>query len=308
MRPLFVFVVLLGLAFATEDLKCPRVYDGLTNGHFDLSTQFSSNSMSANWVGLSSDEVLTYDCAIISESSLRARDSSCRAVQGFPGIPDIKNWVNVRKENSVTFTNLKLTPENKYVVVLRTTLKNGAHVYSNSDGILVLPQELSLEGSGKQRSEEPERVRNVQTRAVSDGELCPIDEANRCRAGQVSVQDFLNEFYGPPRFPADDFFLFGIAAAAAGDDDDDDDDDNSGGIIGGVVGGVLLLCCLCLLLLALLSFLLGAKGGEEPFSERIVERKQEHVDADLGSSVEHQIADTRVEFPDIDPHSRLSQA
>jgi len=216
------------------------------------------------------------------------------------------------RKNSATLTGLKLTPETTYFVVLRTTLKSGVQVFSNSNGILVLPQELNLEASLKTRVDrELPKAKIARDNTIEQAE-CAIDADNRCRAGKVSVQQFLHEFYGPPRY-ADDpaLFLFTFPPVAHVPDDDDDDDDEharNDGIIAGVIAGVLLLCLLCLLLLGLLALIFNKNGGDEPFSERIVERNQEHVDADLGSSTEHQIADTRVEFPDIDPHSRLSQA
>jgi hypothetical protein len=326
MRPFFVFVLVLLISIAhcadssSNSERCPKVYDGLTNGHFDLSTQFSTSSLSANWDGLTSDEVLSYDCSVVSEAILRDSQlpSGCRRTQGFFGIPDIRNWLNVRKENSVTINNLKLTPGVTYYVVVRTTLTNGVQLFSNSNGIVVLPQELKLEGSHVKSKTRDVPQQKAQPRIPGScyASECPIDEANRCRAAKVSVQDFLNQFYGPPRFADNlEFFLFGFALPLAVTEDDDDDDDGyshaeNDGIIAGVIAGVLLLMLLCLLLLALLALFMAPKGGDQPFGERIVERKQEHVDADLGTSVEHQIAgaDTRVEFPDIDPHSRLSQA
>jgi len=333
MRPfLFVVVVLLGFVFAGNSDRCPTVYDGLTNGHFDMSTQFSTTSLSANWNGLSSNEVLFYECAVISEAALREKhiSATCRSTPGFLGLPDVKSWVSVRKDNSVTLNNLKLTPGVKYYIVLRTTLSSGVQVYSNTNGIVVLPQELKLEGTNAKRdvksvnAEEIESsprhshaTRKAQPRDSSscfDGS-CPIDEENRCRAAKVSVQDFLNQFYGPPRWSDNlDFFLFGFLIFPVIQPDDDDDDGYShaenDGIIAGVIAGALLLILFLLCLLCLLALFVGAKGGgEQPFGETIQSTKTDHVDADLGSTTSHTIGNnTRVEFPDLDPQSRLSQA
>jgi len=328
MRPcLLVVVVLLGFVFAGASDRCPTVYDGLTNGHFDLSTQFSTTVLSANWNGLSSNEVLFYECAVISEAILREKQlsDSCRAAPGFLGLPDVKRWVSVRKETSITIGNLKLTPGVKYYVVLRTTLTNGVQVYSNSNGIVVLPQELKLEGTNAKRDERSSNTErsNLQTRKAEPRDVaascssneCYIDEENRCRAAKVSVQDFLNQFYGPPQWSDNlDFFLFGfIIAAPVNNDDDDDDgysDSEKDGIILGVVLGALLLILFLLCLLCLLALFVGARGGgEQPFGERIVTQKTDHVDADMGTTTSHNIgSNTRVEFPDLDPQSRLSQA
>ena len=333
MRPyLFVVVVLLGFVFAGNSDRCPSVFDGLTNGHFDMSTQFSTSSLSANWNGLSSNEVLFYECAVISEAVLREKQisSTCRSTQGFLGLPDVKGWVSVRKDNSVTFSNLKLTPGVKYYIVLRTTLSSGVQVYSNTNGIVVLPQELKLEGTNAKRDvksidEEHDSsirhshaVRKPQPRSTGvcyDGS-CPIDEENRCRAAKVSVQDFLNQFYGPPRWSDNlEFFLFGFLIFPPVEGPDDDDDDGyshaeNDGIIAGVIAGALLLILFLLCLLCLLALFVGARGGgEQPFGETIQSNKTDHVDADLGSTTSHSIGNnTRVEFPDLDPQSRLSQA
>jgi len=127
----------------------------------------------------------------------------------------------------------------------------------------------------------------------------------------------LNQFYGPPHwanFPPLEFFLFGFIIAEDKQNDDDDDDGYShaenDGIIAGVIAGALLLMLLLLCLLCLLALMVGIKGGgDQPFSERVVTQKTDHVDADMGSTTEHSIGNnTRVEFPDLDPHSRLSHA
>lgn len=67
----FLFVVLLSvIGLASSELSCPKVFDGLTNGHFDLATQFSVSEISANWVGLSSNQVLGYEWAIVSDTKV----------------------------------------------------------------------------------------------------------------------------------------------------------------------------------------------------------------------------------------------
>ena len=67
---IFSIVALLALFASAADLSCPTVLDGLTNGHFDLSTQFSTTSLSANWYGLSTDQVIGYEWAVVSANRL----------------------------------------------------------------------------------------------------------------------------------------------------------------------------------------------------------------------------------------------
>jgi len=142
MRLYAIFIILfLGLVYA-ETLdnaipKCPTVFDGHTHTLYDLSTQFSQNTISANWVGLNPSDVIGYEWAIISDKKAAKLSSGCRLSQGFNGIPDVLDWTSVRKQSSVTGNRLTLVPETTYYVVLRTTLQNGVHVYSNSNGIVV---------------------------------------------------------------------------------------------------------------------------------------------------------------------------
>lgn len=307
------FIIIFGLSsFVYGDINCPTVYDGLTNGHFDLATQFSVSQISGNWFGLKSNEILGYEWAIISEDKVNKQnlDVSCRLTQGFIGIPDVRNWVDVKKDTSATATDLHLETKKTYYIVLRTTLSNGVHVFSMSNGIFILPQELNLEGShGHSNEPESNELRNIDNERTVMQSECPIDEANRCRKSQISVRDILSELYGPPRFLADPLFA---GAAGVGDDDDDDDDDGAGNFIPILVAAIigLLLLLLCCGALAALAFLAArGKGGEQKFSENVVTKKTDHIDSDMGTTTEHTIADdTRVEFPDYDPSTRISVA
>jgi len=311
---IFCLVALFAL-FASADSTCPTVLDGLTNGHFDLSTQFSTTSMSANWYGLSSDQVIGYEWAIVSGNKLTRRfNETCRDTQGFGGVPDIQNWVDVRKDSSATFNNLKLVPHSTYYVVLRTTLSTGVQVFSNSNGILILPTELNLEGNNKLRNNEHHKQTTRDVSPVTTEEECPIDAANRCRKSQIPVRDILAEIYGPPAFLIDDplFLLYQQGepvAGGGGGGGDDDDNSTEAGIVAGVIVGVLLLMICCLLLLGLVA-LLFAKGDDSgKFTENVISKKQDHIDADGGTTTEHKLeSDTRVEFPDLDPSTRLSMS
>jgi len=316
MKSLFIAVFLLAtLGFAASELACPKVFDGLTNGHFDLATQFSVSEISANWVPIADTPIIGYEWAIISEAKVNKNLSQgdCRTNQGFAGIPDVQKWVDVKRDISATATGLKLSPKTTYYVVLRTTLQDGSHVFSMSNGIFILPQELNLEGSHKrveqpQQEESKELAKNIEDLASE----CPIDQANQCRKAQISVRDVLSELYGPPRFAVIDPIFAAVAAVGGDDDDDDDDDDGAGAILGIVAGaiiGLLALLLICCLLLALLGLLFMKGGGEDKFTENVRTTHTEAVDADFGTTTEHAIADdTRVEFPDYDPSTRLSVA
>mmetsp|Transcript_72296 Transcript_72296/g.100440 ORF Transcript_72296/g.100440 Transcript_72296/m.100440 type:complete len:344 (+) Transcript_72296:145-1176(+) len=341
MRAVGILLVVCLFALAANaavEPRCPTVYDGLTNGVFDMSTQFSTSSLSANWFGLENSEVLGYEYAIISESlaTKAMQNRNCRSTQGFLGFPDVQGWTDVRKQSIATARNLSLEPTQTYYVVVRTTLSNGAHSFSNSNGIVILPAELEQEFHEWSSKRGLEEERDHLPEIPVAGADCPIDQNNRCRQSKESVHDFLNQIYGPAVF-ADDSQLallyrypttpaaaaqIGVAEELAGnpddqvadddDGDDDDDDDGSaiGGIIAGVVIGVIVLMLLCLLLLALLGFFIARGDDNEKFNERITERRQEDVDADFGTRTERTIESeaTRVEFPDIDTHSRLSEA
>merc|ERR1712137_278191 len=217
-----LLALVLSLAGVYANDACPRVFDGLTNAHFDLSTQFSVSEISGNWAGLSRSEVLSYEWAVVSEAKVTPKFSEdCRSTQGFVGLPDVLHWQNVGKDSHGTANKLKLTPRTVYYIVLRTTLSNGVHVFSNSNGVRILPQELQLEGSHKKA--QPESVETTASKrnleqVVSE---CPIDQANRCAAAAVSPREILEELYGPPRFETP-YLAFAVPVENSDDDDDDD--------------------------------------------------------------------------------------
>lgn len=94
-------------------------------------------------------------------------------------------------------------------------------------------------------------------------------------------------------------------------DDDDSSPLSSGALAGALIAVILGVLLLALLLLAaIIAFFALMKGEEKPFSERVVSREVEDVDASLGQREEHSLGTdpTRVEFPDIDPSARLSVA
>jgi len=301
---LFVILALLTLFSLADDIiKCPSVLDGNTQGKFDISTQFSNSTIHANWIGLEKNEIISYEWAVVSENKYNTKmKDSCRTSQGFPGVPDTMNWFLVRKLTSAVANNLKLIPSSTYYVVLRTTLANGVQVFSNSNGVLVLP--TVLHNTIDTRSQ-PEKLKTKDL-VVKDPLPCVIDEANRCRQLQIPVNELLEKIYGPCPRGQDVIFFTSLPAVVVVDDDDHS---TEAGIVAGVIVGVLLLmlCCLLLLGIVALLFAKGDDGGK--FNENVVTNRQDHVDADAGTTTSHQLgSDTRVEFPDLDPSARLSVA
>jgi len=323
--------LILGFVYANSDaIRCPSVFDGLTNGQFDMSTQFSLNTLSSNWVGLESDDVIGYEWAVVSESKAAKLSSGCRTTQGFNGIPDIQDWTSVSKRSSAVNNRLSLTSEKTYFVVLRTTLANGVQVYSNSDGIIVLPESLQPKerSVGKEsRSEETNtqsrETRNSQNPArnyVLSGEscfpysdVCEIDNENRCRQSKLSVHDYLDTIYGKARFPV----ITPLPAIVPvelerryNDDEDDDEGDNNNGIVVATVVGGFLFFLIPLLCLCCIACLVNRNDDDDKFTDRVVAQEVEVVDSQGGSFTQHSLGpeNTKVEFPDIDPHNRLSVA
>lgn len=87
MRAVGILLVVCLFALAANaavEPRCPTVHDGLTNGVFDMSTQFSTSSLSANWFGLENSEVLGYEYAIISDSlatkAMRTPPAQCTSL------------------------------------------------------------------------------------------------------------------------------------------------------------------------------------------------------------------------------------
>jgi len=324
MRPLvFVTVVLLGLTLALaleHPEKCPQVFDGLTKGRYDLSSQFSDNSISANWAF--DADVLRYEWAVISESKASSEikdvEGGCRFHPGFLGLPDVVEWTDAKKQMSASASGLSLAQRGTYYVVLRTTLKSGVQVYSSSNGIIVLPEilkEKERSTSGHLQAKEA-LASNGRLTARNHVEFdvgsCPLDLANTCRASKEGVQERLTQLYGPPVYNREARVAVPAAVFVEEPKDSSDDDDEGGmpgGGIAGIITGTFFMLMLLLCLLCLVGCLFIRRGSDsDRFNERVVTRQTEDVDADLGRREERVLADegVRVEFPDL--NSRLSMA
>jgi len=305
-------VIVLGLFAVASAINipssCPTVYDGNTEGRFDLQTQFSVDTFSANWIF--DEDIIRYEWAIVSNNQFPdgASQLTCRRNQGFSGVPDTMVWTDAKKSESGTAKNLQLIPRTTYFAVLRTTTKDGTIIYSNSNGMIILPH-LSMDLNEKMiRDVDSDNAVSTREILPTGENICYIDNANRCRQSKLSVQDILTEIYGPPVFVATDIFFQAIPPLESTTSGTTSDDDNGPWIAGIVIGSLLILAIL-LCLLALLGCLFVRGDGEEPFNTTVYSKEVEDVDADQGARVERTMGvENRVEFPDIDPHSRLSVA
>merc|ERR1711976_1035162 len=192
---------------------------------------------------------------------------TCRESAGFLGQPNVVGWTNVEKATTAS-TNVKLTEGETYYVVIRATTSFGKQRYANSDGVkidstFVEPQE-EVKRAPRQAEQQPKR-----DTVNSQEEDCPIDQERRCRAAQVSVREYLEEFYGPAQFLAENSAIVAFRGTVvappfiiAGQDDDDDDDDDlsDGEVIGIAIGICAFFCFLALILIFLAS--LGSSGGK----------------------------------------------
>jgi len=268
---LFVcFCILLSSSTVSADYLCGKVFDGLTEGRFDMQYQTSQSTIGANWSGFGNN-VLSYDWGVFSELPRTASKDTSQCLRQLRYSPDVQYWTNVRKSTTAVNSKLKLEVGNTYYVVVRATLRTGEQIFAFSNGVSIAPSENdSIESSTQTNSKNDNEKQTRNSQSVSS---CPIDEANRCTSGTISVAEKLKEFYGEPVFfnSRDSF----IVTTFDNDDDDDDGDDDDGDnvylpIVVGVLAAVLLLLC-CLLLLALL--LGGGKFSAPQMPERTPKSK-----------------------------------
>merc|ERR1712137_16724 len=236
------------------------VRDGLSE---DIDIQSSTSAITASW-SFPAEKILRYEWAVVSSSMVPVEFAlnPCREQQGFRGHPNVSGWHNAGTSTSVN-AQARLVDGQKYFVIIRATNSEGIQYYANSDGFIVdstfieTPKVVKTEQ--RVAPEEKEQQRNIADLA---GE-CPIDQANRCVAGSVSVREKLNEFYGPPRYGFTQPAGFQPAAAAVGDGDDDSDDDDHDDIGGGGAFGIAAAITLFFLLAigAMIIAAMGSQGG-----------------------------------------------
>merc|ERR1712137_949096 len=166
-------------------------------------------------------------------------------------------WKNVGTSTSAT-TTARLVDGEKYFVIIRATNSFGKQFYANSDGFIVDTRFVEVQRQTNTQSkatEETEQKRNIPD-LLSE---CPIDQANRCVAGSVSVREKLNEFYGPPRYGFTQPAGFQPEEIVTAGDDDDNDEIRGGGAFG--IGAAITVFFLLLAIGAMIIAAMGSQGG-----------------------------------------------
>jgi len=219
-------------------------------------------SLEVSWSGFANEErVIRYDLAVITEDSAPRGFSTfgCRDEAGFAGVPNVYGWKNTGSATSTSVV-APLSVGPRYMIVIRAAHASGAFTYANSFPFVLEERDIIVS--------QPIVARNVKAEEKEvrfENEIaltCPIDMANACHAGTISVRERLEEFYGPPRYGVVAGFIPG-----AGDniDDDDDDDDFSNVSAGWVIPIAVLItavCCIAALGFVIVGGAAGKDGGE----------------------------------------------
>merc|ERR1712137_159357 len=258
MKVVFCLAAFTLLVYGFESRCNGFVRDGLSE---DIDIQSSTSAITASW-SFPAEKILRYEWAVVSSSMVPVEFAlnPCREQQGFRGHPNVSGWHNAGTSTSVN-AQARLVDGQKYFVIIRATNSEGIQYYANSDGFIVdstfieTPKVVKTEQ--RVAPEEKEQQRNIADLA---GE-CPIDQANRCVAGSVSVREKLNEFYGPPRYGFTQPAGFQPEEIVTAGDDDDSDDDNDE-IRGGGAFGIGVAITVFFLLLAIGAMIIAAMGSQ----------------------------------------------
>jgi len=272
---IFLLVALLfSLTFATSVLHCGVVNDG-NNG--DIDVQASTSKLSASWSGFEDgserNRILRYEWCVISSvfASNSINERGCRVNSGFIGQPDVMGWTNAERTTSVS-ANLRLKNGETYYIVVRATTALGFQKYTNSDGVTIdinYVEHQTRKVTPRNTIEERDQVTNVVSSSIPcDNSDCEINQNWKCNAAQVSVREYLEEFYGPAQFLVDNsaITIFRLPIVAPGPvikhhhHDDDDDDLSTGDVIGIAIGITAFFCILALIAIVLSTF--TGSGGK----------------------------------------------
>merc|ERR1712137_696612 len=269
LRAMKIWLLLsMGLFVAVcSSLSCGVVNDGLK---LDVDIQPSTTKLSASWSGFEDgkerNRILRYEWAVVSSSYASGLEAgTCRENAGFLGHPNVVGWTNVEKATSAS-ANVKLADGETYFVVIRATTAFGYQRYANSDGVTIDSSFVEQQEEVREKRAAPAATRNheqpANTRSCSQTDECAIDQERRCRAGQVSVREYLEEFYGPAQFLAENSAIVAFRGAVvapafvvAGEDDL-----RTGEVIGIAIGICAFFCFLALILIFLTS--LGSSGSK----------------------------------------------
>jgi len=264
----------------------------------------------------------------------------CRKSSGFHGVPDVIDWTFTRKQTAFANSNVQLSVGSQYFVVVRTILHNGTQVYSNSNGVRVVPPHPTMRESEQSSKGASKRVARDTLLTPLDAVnlFCPIDAANRCRQSTKTPGAILNEIYGPPQFNTDSqissLFLIPTTAqdalAIGGDplksraallalglpgnqlppvhhssDDDEFEPVLPGVAIAGIVVPITVGTMVLMAILALLAWLLASSGGRDYREDRTrVASVAPAAGGATTAAASPPPNDTvRMDFPDLDVRS-----
>jgi len=263
---ILILVALVSLVVASVPLRCGTVSDGISNQ--DIDVQASTSRIAASWPGFEDgkerNRILRYEWAVVSSSQAGKllTAGECQLQSVVLGLPNVLGWTNAETSTSGS-ANVHLKNGETYYVVVRATTALGVQKYSNSDGVTV---DTSVQEERLGHKRDKNKVTKDSTANINA--QCPIDLDNACSAGQVSVRDFLEQFYGPAQFLADNsavatFRILPFAGVSKVIDDDDDDDDRlSDGDVIGIAIGITSFFCFLVIGIILLTSLGTSAGGK----------------------------------------------
>jgi len=205
--------------------------------------------LSAAWDGFDDGESsVSYQWAVISEelatsvilaSGEQAEESvRCRTVPGFEGSPDILDW-QTTEDTFVRVTNLMLTLDTTYYVVIRAENQAGQILFTNSDGVRILEHHL-IERAIQQKKDNPRKRDNSR-------------KSNDSRKDDKSTAS--------------------SSGSSSSSSNDDDDDGLADWEIGLIAAGCALFCLLLLLLL-----LIGISFGKGEDKYQTTVHRNENVE------------------------------
>ena len=265
---------LLQLPFQQVGLVLPMKLFYVMNGQFSLHQRYQQILQVITYFYFKNyyeNERLTLFCVF----SIFFLGLGCNDLQSFRGYPDIFGWKNVGIATSGK-SAAKLVDGQKYYTIVRATTASGKQFYATSNGFTVdssFVEEKEIKSKSVNNRKlvgEEQQKKNSELQIQAE---CPINQEWKCQAAQVSVRQYLNEFYGPPRFNARTGFI-PPPVVRNGDDDDDGDDDE---IQGAGAFGIGAAITVFFLLLAIGIMLISAFGSQsDEFKTNV--RRHEHVD------------------------------
>jgi len=333
MFSLFIILVLtlFNLSTAQRPLGCGFVYDGDTNGRFDLDQQSDTNTISANWFGFDENVVVkSFEVALITDTPVNSvffweKDGKrrCRDTQGFSGTPNVHDWIKFPKDtSSVTLSSVDLEIGVVYYFVVKAIHEDGSVVYSNSDGILITPR-VSDDPANEERVSVniKDSTQNSSDLFIDvSGDILSIDALEDIEVAQndqsVGVQQtfssndkmrfersfrglgyYLTELYGPPVFAELDPNRLVLLDTIT--------HESSSGLTDGEIAGIVIAVVFFFLLLLLLLLLVffKSRSKDNKFQTTLyTDQDVENIDTDYKAHRQREkdsvSSTSKVEFPD----------